>query len=141
MTPDGPESFNDNYNTGFLVSIIWINIYCFFTMGIDKWLLYDSKSNQNGRPKIFQLSLIAPVIICGPIGLLLGMIIFKHKTRQISFYIEFLLAIIIWMLFFSHYSIVYVKILSFSLGLYLYPPLLALFLALSFSDTSTQSMY
>ena len=72
MTPDGPESFynngNDNYNTGFLVSIIWINIYCFFTMGIDKWLLYDSKSNQNGRPKIFQLSLIAPVIICGPIG-------------------------------------------------------------------------
>ena len=139
MTSDGPESFyNSNDTTNFLVSIIWINIYCFLTMGIDKWLSFDSKSNQNnggGHPKIFQLSLIAPVIICGPIGMLLGMIIFKHKSRQISFYIESLLAAILWMLLISHYPNFYVKILSFSLGPYLiYPLLLALFLSLSICE-------
>ena len=139
MTSDGPESlYNSNDTTNFLVSIIWINIYCFLTMGIDKWLSFDSNSNQNngdGHPKIFQLSLIAPVIICGPIGILLGMIIFKHKSRQISFYIESLLAAILWMLLISHYSNFYVKILSFSLGPYLiYPLLLALFLSLSICE-------
>ena len=139
MTSDGPESFyNSNDTTNFLVSIIWINIYCFLTMGIDKWLSFDSKSNQNngdGHPKIFQLSLIAPVIICGPIGILLGMIIFKHKSRQISFYIESLLGAILWMLLISHYPNFYVKILSFSLGPYLiYPLLLALFLSLSICE-------
>ena len=85
MIPDDQESFHNgiNYNTGFLLSIIWINIYCFFTMGVDKWLSSDSNSNHNGNnPKIFQISLIAPVIICGPIGILLGMIIFNHKTRH-----------------------------------------------------------
>ena len=52
-------------------------------MGVDKWLSSDSNSNHNGHnPKIFQISLIAPVIICGPIGILLGMIIFNHKTRH-----------------------------------------------------------
>lgn len=79
----------------FLLSLI-----TFFTYGMDKLL---------AKKKMFRISekiLITLSIMGGFIGAILGMKIFKHKTKKIKFKIINIISIIIW-------CIILIKITTF----------------------------
>ena len=69
--------------------IIIINIITFISMGIDK---YQAKNN---KWRIPEKSLFLLAFLGGSIGGILGMIIFSHKTKKVSFKILFPLFLII----------------------------------------------
>lgn len=66
--------------TLFLTYLVFINIISFIAMGIDK------KRAQAGRYRISEDTLLILSFIGGASGVLLGMIVFKHKTSKPKFY-------------------------------------------------------
>ena len=70
--------------------LIIINILTFIIYGIDK-----EKSKKN-KYRISEKTLITLAIIRGPLGALLGMNIFHHKTKKTKFIILIPLIMIIW---------------------------------------------
>lgn len=70
--------------------LIIINIVSFLLFGLDKYLAIKNKN------RISEISLFFLMFIGGPIGSLLGMLIFHHKTRKIKFYIYVFLSILLW---------------------------------------------
>ena len=69
--------------------LIIINIYQFFQMGIDKYLAIKNKR------RISEKNLIITTLIGGSIDGILGMKIFRHKTKKIKFYIFYILFLIL----------------------------------------------
>ena len=72
--------------------LVGINILAFFIYGLDKY---------NAVHKLYRVSeysLFVLSIIGGPIGSLIGMRVFHHKTRKIIFWIVNILSIIVWCL-------------------------------------------
>jgi len=65
----------------FLISLIFINIASLILVLIDK---HKAKHNQW---RIKELTFLILSIIGGSIGVLLGMVIFRHKTNKKKFYI------------------------------------------------------
>ena len=79
-----------------------INIFAFVRMGFDK------HKAKKGAWRTSELSLLAPGIIGGIIGVLVGMKVFHHKTRKNSFRIPailiFLLNVVYCYLFYQYVS-------------------------------------
>ena len=69
--------------------IIIINIITFFVYGIDKYLAYKEKS------RVSEKLLLTLALCFGIRGALLGMKIFRHKTKKKSFKTSIILIIII----------------------------------------------
>lgn len=70
---------------------IIINIIAFITFGIDKYLAINNKY------RISEEMLILLSISGGPLGCLVGMYIFHHKTRKVKFKITIPILLIMWM--------------------------------------------
>jgi uncharacterized membrane protein YsdA (DUF1294 family) len=66
------------------VILLFINLYGFMLMGLDK-----SRAKQGGW-RISERSLWITAICFGAVGTLLGMNVFRHKTRHNTFRIGFL---------------------------------------------------
>lgn len=66
--------------TSILTYLVVINIISFIAMGVDK------KKAQARRYRISENTLMALSAIGGASGVMLGMIVFKHKTSKPKFY-------------------------------------------------------
>lgn len=69
--------------------VLAVNVIAFLQMAIDKRLAEKQKS------RISEAQLIAPTLFGGFPGVLLGMILFRHKTVKKSFQFKLLLALIL----------------------------------------------
>lgn len=72
--------------------LVGINILAFFIYGVDKYLAVKNKY------RISEYSLFILSIFGGPVGSLLGMRVFHHKTRKLLFWGINFLSLIIWLL-------------------------------------------
>ena len=76
--------------------MIWyllsINILAFFIYGLDKY----NAIHKNYRISEYSLFIIS--IFGGCIGSVLGMRVFHHKTKKLSFWIVNILSLVIWIL-------------------------------------------
>ena len=70
--------------------LIGINILSFLLYGFDKYLA------KNRLYRISEYSLFVLSFFGGSIGSILGMTIFRHKTKKISFWILNIIFLIIW---------------------------------------------
>lgn len=70
--------------------LIIINIVCFFTYGLDKFLACKHLT------RVPEVVLFLFAIIGSPLGALLGMKFFNHKTKKIKFWIINVLFLIIY---------------------------------------------
>lgn len=73
----------------FLIYLIFINIFAFMLMGIDK------KKAQKGTWRISEKNLFLSAIVGGSIGAILGMQIFRHKTKHRKFTIGMPLVLVL----------------------------------------------
>lgn len=73
-------------NHNFLLAI---NAITFLVYGYDKYLA------KNNKWRISENSLLLLAFLCGSIGAILAMLIFKHKTAKKSFYIPVTLILLI----------------------------------------------
>lgn len=64
-----------------------INVVTFLTFGYDKYLA------KNNKWRIPERSLFLLTLMCGSIGAVLGMFLFKHKISKPSFYIPIIIII------------------------------------------------
>ncbi|MBQ2910106.1 MAG: DUF1294 domain-containing protein [Bacilli bacterium] len=71
------------------IYLIVLNIITFLIMGIDKYLAIKKKY------RISEFHLLTLTLFGGSVGSLLGMIIFRHKTKKMKFLIIIPLSIII----------------------------------------------
>ena len=74
--------------------LIGINVLTFFMYGLDKYLAIKKLY------RISEYSLLVLSCFGGGIGAILGMQIFHHKTRKISFWILNIVFLIIWIICF-----------------------------------------
>ena len=70
--------------------LIGINILSFVIYGLDKYLA------KNKLYRVSEYSLLVLSFFGGSIGSILGMNIFHHKTKKISFWILNIIFLIIW---------------------------------------------
>ncbi len=70
--------------------IIIINFISLLIYGIDKWLAKKNKYRVSERI-LFILSFFG-----GALGALLGMLLFRHKTKKIYFYIWNIIMLVMW---------------------------------------------
>jgi uncharacterized membrane protein YsdA (DUF1294 family) len=68
-------------STGLEIYLIGINVLTFIIYGIDKW------KAQRNRWRIPEETLIWLAVVGGSIGALLGMHLFRHKTKHRKFLI------------------------------------------------------
>lgn len=66
-----------------IIYVVVINIIAFLAMGLDKW-----KAKRNAW-RIPEQTLISLVLLGGGIGGIVGMYLFRHKTKKARFYIGF----------------------------------------------------
>ena len=74
--------------------LVGINLLAFLMYGLDKYL---------ARKKLYRVSEYSLLVLSffgGSIGSILGMIIFHHKTKKISFWILNMIFLIIWIIFY-----------------------------------------
>ncbi|WP_166921415.1 DUF1294 domain-containing protein [Flavobacterium poyangense] len=76
-----------------LVYFLIVNSLTFFFAGYDKYLAVKNKR------RIPENTLFTMALIGGSIGLLLAMVLFRHKTSKTSFIVKFLIIILIQILF------------------------------------------
>lgn len=86
----------------FLIYYIFINIYGLLIMYIDKQKAIKSKW------RIPEARLFATAIICGSIGILSGMFIFRHKTKHLKFLMGIPAIILIQVFIFIKFGLTYV---------------------------------
>jgi len=72
--------------------LIIINVITFIVYAVDKYKAINKKR------RIGELSLFFLGFIGGPVGALLSMLLFRHKTKKIRFYFLNILYIGIWIL-------------------------------------------
>ena len=70
--------------------LVGINILAFFIYGLDKFLAIKKLY------RISEYSLFILSIFGGPIGSILGMKTFHHKTRKITFWLINIISLIVW---------------------------------------------
>ena len=70
--------------------LVIINIISFFVYGLDKLLAIYRKN------RVRELYLHVFSLFGGCLGSLLGMILFRHKTRKLRFYLWNILMVILW---------------------------------------------
>ena len=66
-----------------VIYVLIINLVSFLAMGIDKW------KAQKGSWRIQESTLITLVLLGGGIGGIIGMYVFRHKTKKPRFYIGY----------------------------------------------------
>lgn len=66
-----------------IIYLLIINLVSFLSMGIDKW------KAKRGAWRIPEQTLISMVLLGGGIGGIIGMYMFRHKTKKPRFYIGF----------------------------------------------------
>ena len=66
-----------------VIYLLIINLVSFLAMGIDKW------KAQKGSWRIQESTLITLVLLGGGIGGIIGMYVFRHKTKKPRFYIGY----------------------------------------------------
>ena len=69
--------------------VIGINLLGFFLMGLDKYFAIK------GHYRISENTLLSIVLIGGSLGSLLGMLLFRHKTKKKRFFLGIPLCILI----------------------------------------------
>ena len=72
--------------------LVGINILAFIIYGIDKYLAVKNKY------RISEYSLFILSVFGGAVGAILGMRVFHHKTRKLSFWIGNIILLIIWVI-------------------------------------------
>lgn len=75
--------------TYIISTVLIINLIALIQMGVDKWLAVKQ------NPRIPEAQLIAPTLFGGFPGILLGMALFRHKTKKRSFQLKLLFALIL----------------------------------------------
>ena len=73
----------------FIIYLIAINIITFLVMGLDKW------KAKRGSWRIQEATLFGLVLFGGGVGGILGMSVFRHKTKKLKFKIGFPMILII----------------------------------------------
>lgn len=63
------------------IYLITVNIYTFILTGVDK------KRAIQGDFRVSEAKLLIPAFLFGSVGLLLGMSLFRHKTKKLKFII------------------------------------------------------
>ncbi len=66
-----------------IIYLLAINVIAFLAMGIDKW-----KAKKNAW-RIPEQTLLSLVVLGGGIGGIIGMYVFRHKTKKPRFFIGF----------------------------------------------------
>ena len=74
----------------FIIYLVLINVFALLLFGVDKWLAIHKMN------RISEFSLIALILLGAPLGSLIGMFIFHHKTKKIKFYIYVILSFLLW---------------------------------------------
>lgn len=74
----------------FIIYIVLINIICFIVYGIDKFLAKKNCFRISERC-LFLFSLFG-----GALGAIIGMLLFRHKTKKFKFYLWNIIMLIIW---------------------------------------------
>ena len=72
--------------------LVGINLLSFVVYGIDKYLAVNNKY------RISEYNLFVFAIFGGAMGALLGMKVFHHKTRKLSFWIINIILSVIWVI-------------------------------------------
>ncbi|MFH7011609.1 DUF1294 domain-containing protein [Flavobacterium sp. FlaQc-52] len=72
-----------------LLYFLIVNSLTFLIAGYDKYLAIKNKS------RISENTLFTMALIGGSVGLLLAMILFRHKTSKTSFIVKFLIIILL----------------------------------------------
>ena len=72
-----------------VVYLLGLNIYTMILM----W--FDKRSAQNGKWRIAEKQLAILSLLGGSVGTLVGMVMFRHKTKHKSFYIGLPLVLLI----------------------------------------------
>jgi uncharacterized membrane protein YsdA (DUF1294 family) len=67
------------YNLGILI-LVGINIFAFISVGIDK------KRSRFKEPRLPEVWLLLWAVVGGALGVLLGMLFFRHKTQKFYFW-------------------------------------------------------
>ena len=77
-------------------------IYYFITINIISFILYgyDKRMAIKGKRRISEYHLFVFAFFGGSIGSLLGMKVFHHKTKKLSFWIVNILCTILWIIYF-----------------------------------------
>lgn len=81
----------------FLIYIYIINLVLLIMYGLDKFFAMSNKR------RIREKTLFFVALISGGLGAILGMFIFKHKTKKIKFYIFNIGILILWCYFIYKY--------------------------------------
>ena len=84
----------------FFVYLIFINLLTIIIYGIDK-LLAKKHLFRISENCLFLLSLIG-----GSLGALIGMQLFRHKTKKIKFYLINIIFLFIWLYLFYKFKII-----------------------------------
>ena len=74
-----------------LVVVALANLWAFVLCGLDK------RAARLGRRRVPELRLVAPVVVGGPLGLLAGMQLFRHKTVKRSFQLKLAVATLVFL--------------------------------------------
>ncbi len=69
-----------------LIAVLVMNLITFLAYGLDKW------KAARGRPRLPEAHLCLLAAATGAVGAWLGMSVFRHKTRKLSFKLKLLLA-------------------------------------------------
>lgn len=77
--------------------LLIINIISFLMYGIDKICAINKKR------RISETTLILSALLGGPLGALIGMYFFHHKTKKIKFKIIIPLLLIIWIIYYINF--------------------------------------
>jgi uncharacterized membrane protein YsdA (DUF1294 family) len=72
-----------------LLYFLFINSFTFIITGFDKF------QAQRHRRRIQEISLLLLAFIGGTIGLLTGMLFFRHKTAKVTFIMKFIYIIVV----------------------------------------------
>jgi uncharacterized membrane protein YsdA (DUF1294 family) len=72
-----------------LLAAAAVNLFAFAQMAVDKRLA------GKGRRRIPEAQLLAPVLFSGLIGVIAGMLVFRHKTAKRSFQVKLLFAVML----------------------------------------------
>ena len=75
-----------------IIYLVVINIISFFTYAFDKYKAIK------GKRRISEKTLCILTLLAIPIGSIISMYIFHHKTKKIKFHIVNILSIIIWLI-------------------------------------------
>jgi uncharacterized membrane protein YsdA (DUF1294 family) len=74
-----------------LVAMALANLWAFGLCAFDK------RAARLGRRRVPELRLLAPVVVGGPLGLLAGMQLFRHKTVKRSFQLKLAVATLVFL--------------------------------------------